>query len=202
MARQPLTVETVNTTRIILNAESVALTSEQFFQLCSDNPDLRLELTAQKEIVIMPPSGSENSGRNFDLAVQLGQWMKGDKTGKGFESSAGFTLPNGAVRAPDLAWIHRERWAALSKEQREKFAPICPDFVVEIRSKRDILRELKAKMLEYIDNGAQLAWLIDPFRRKVYVYRPGHEPRQLDAPESVSADPVLRGFTMQMSEIW
>ncbi|MBI4475229.1 MAG: Uma2 family endonuclease [Acidobacteria bacterium] len=202
MARQPLTVETVNPTRIILNAESVALTSEQFFRLCSDNPDLCLELTARKEIVIMPPSGAESSGRNFDLAVQLGQWMKRDKTGKGFESSAGFTLPNGAVRAPDLAWIRRERWEALSKDQREKFAPICPDFVVEIRSKRDIVRELKAKMLEYIDNGAQLAWLIDPFRRRVYVYRPRHEPQQLDEPESVSADPVLRGFTMLMSEIW
>jgi Uma2 family endonuclease len=202
MAKQPLTVETVNPTRIILNAESVDLTPEQFFRLCSDNPDLCLELTAQKEIVIMPPSGAESGGRNFDLAAQLSEWMKRDRTGKGFDSSAGFTLPNGAVRAPDLAWIRRERWDSLSKEQREKFAPICPDFVVEIRSKRDIVRELKAKMVEYIDNGTRLAWLIDPFRRRVYVYRPGHKPEQLDNPVSVSADPVLPGFTLQMAEIW
>lgn len=202
MARVPIAVETVSPARVILNAENVGLTPEQFFRLCSDNPELRLELTAQKEIVIMPPAGSESGGTNFNIAAQLAEWIKRDRTGKGFDSSAGFTLPDGAVRAPDVAWIRRDRWEAIPIEQRKKFAPICPDFVVEVRSEKDVMRELKAKMTEYIDNGARLGWLIDPIRRKVYVYRPRHAPEQLDDPQSVSGDPVLAGFTLDLSEVW
>ena len=202
MARTPLTIETISPARCVLNAGSVGLTQDQFFQLCGDNPELRLELTARKEIIVMPPYGSEGGRQNFEIVQQLAAWAKADGTGYGFSTDTGFTLPNGAVRGPDAAWARREKWDALSRDKREKFAPLCPDFVIELRSPSDTLRELQEKMQEYRDNGTQLGWLIDPFERTVHVYRPGFEPKILKEPSSVSGDPVLQGFVLKLPEIW
>ena len=202
MAKLPITEVTAIPARIVLNAKSVRLDATQFFRLCADNPDLNLELTAQNEIVIMPPIGGEGSARNFDLNIEFGTWVKRDGTGIGFDSSAGFTLPNGAVRSPDGAWIRRERWEALSKKARAKFAPICPDFVMELHSPSNSLRDLKAKMDEYIANGAQLGWLIDPFQRSVHVYRPGKPTERLNDPKSVSGEPLLHGFILDLTRVW
>jgi Uma2 family endonuclease len=150
----------------------------------------------------MPPTFSETGGKNFSLAVKFGIWVEKDASSKGFDSSPGFTLPNGAVRSPDLSWIKLERWNTLTKKQREKFARICPDFVVELRSESDSLPKLKAKMEEYIENGASLGWLIDPLERRVYVYRPEKEIEILENPTEVSGEPFLHGFVLNLKEIW
>ena len=136
----------------------IDLTDEQFFELCQHNRDLRFERTATREILVMPPTGGETSNRNFELAVQLGIWNKQDNLGLAFDSNGGFTLPNGAVRAPDVSWVKRERWQALTQQQREKFVPLCPDFVVELCSPSDSLQETRKKMQEYMENGARLGW--------------------------------------------
>ncbi len=189
-------------TAVKLNVQRTRLTKEQFAFLCQENRDLRFELTAQQELVIMPPAGSETGRRNSKLAVRLGTWAEADGTGVVFDSSAGFTLPNDAIRSPDASWIRQERWNALTKEQRVGFAPICPDFVVELRSPSDRLSELQAKMEEYIDNGARLGWLIDPIDKQVYIYRPGQPVETLDNPVTVSGDPVLPGFVLPVHELW
>lgn len=147
----------------------IDLTDEQFFQMCQKNRDYRFERTASGELLIMPPTGSDTGNRNFDIVVELGIWNKQPKLGKGFDSSTGFTLPNGAERSPDASWVKIERWNALTPEQQEKFAPICPDFVVELRSRSDSLKELQEKMPEYIENGAQLGWLIDRKNKQVEI---------------------------------
>src|SRR5438132_4659472 len=145
------------------------LSDEDFFEFCQANRDWRIERTSDGDVIIMPPTGGETGGRNFELAVDFGNWVRADGTGKGFDSSTGFTLPNGAERSPDLAWVRLSRWNALSEEQRKKFPPLCPDFVVELRSPSDSLSGLQEKMQEYIQNGAELGWLIDPVEKKVYV---------------------------------
>jgi Uma2 family endonuclease len=180
----------------------IDLTDDQFFDFCQINRDLRIERTATGELLIMPPTGSETGGSNFELAVQLGTWIKRDGTGKGFDSSTGFTLPNGATVSPDISWVKLERWNALSASQRIKFAPIVPDFVVELRSESDTLKDLSDKMQQYINNGVKLGWLIDRKRRRVYIYRPGVPVQQLDNPETVSGDPELPGFVLKLGEIW
>lgn len=185
-----------------LNVQRTKLTEEQFVLLCQENPELRLELTAQGELIIMPPTGSEGgwrSGRTFYL---LTAWADQEGTGLSFDSSTGFTLPNGAIRSPDASWLRRKRWTALSKAQREQFAPICPDFVAEVRSQSDKLSDLREKMQEYIDNGARLGWLIDPFDKRVYIYRPGQPVEIREDPESLSGDPVLPGFTFAVRTLW
>lgn len=187
---------------IKLNVRGAKLTEEQFVRLCQENPDLRLELTAKGELVIMPPAGSETGHRNSTLTLRLAGWAETDDTGLAFDSSTGFTLPNGAIRSPDASWVRREKWNALSKEQREGFALLCPDFVVELRSPTDRLSVLQEKMQEYIDNGARLGWLIDPVDKKVYVYRPGQPLESLDNPTTLSGDPVLPGFVLQVHELW
>jgi len=185
-----------------MNVRRTNLTEEQFMELCQENPELRLELTAHGELVIMPPTGSESGWRSGQVFLSLGTWAKQDGTGLSFDSSTGFTLPNGAIRSPDASWIQRERWTALTKAQREKFAPICPDFVIEVRSVTDRLSDLLEKMQEYLDNGARLGWLIDPIDKRAYVYRPGQPVEILENPQSLSGDPVLPGFRLNVQELW
>ncbi len=178
------------------------VTPEQFEQLCAEYRELRLELTSTGELIVMPPAGSETGRRDSSLTYQLEAWYREDGSGVVFGSSAGFTLPNGAIRSPDASWIKREKWDSLTKQQKEKFAPICPDFVVEIRSPSDNLTQLYLKMFEYLENGVSMGWLIDPFKRQVYVYRPNQETLVLENPETVSGDPLLPGFKLNLTELW
>lgn len=180
----------------------IELTEDQLLKLSGLNRDLRLELTAQGELIVMPPAGGETSRRNLGLAAQLWAWTKRDGTGVAFDSSGGFVLPNGAVRSPDTAWVPRSRLEELTAEQREKFLPLCPDFVVELRSPSDSLSMLQDKMQEYLENGVRLGWLIDPEQKRVYVYRPEAPIQQLENPQRISGDPVLPGFVLDLREIW
>ncbi|MGM3309015.1 Uma2 family endonuclease [Anabaena sp. WFMT] len=180
-----------------------SMTDEQFFEFCQLNRDLRIERNKFGEISIMPPTGSETGNRNFNLAVQLGVWTEKDGTGIGFDSSTGFKLSTGADRSPDASWIKSERWNKLTPEQQKKFAPICPDFVIELRSASDNLQPLKDKMTEYMQEpGIQLCLLIDRKNRRVYIYRPGQTEECLENPDTVSCEPVLSGFVLNMSKIW
>ena len=181
---------------------SLRLTAAQFEQVCRDNPDLRLELTSNGGLMVMPPAGSRTGKRNFSLSRQLGAWVEKDGTGIGFDSSTGFTLPNRAVLSPDASWVKRERWDALSEEEQERFAPLCPDFVIELRSRWSTLKAQQDKMQEYLDNGTQLAWFIDPHNRRVYIYRQGEGVEVLTDAASISADPALNGFVLQLAELW
>ena len=178
------------------------LTEEQFVRLCQENPDLQLELTARGELIIMPPTGMESGRRNMRLARRLDEWTEADGTGIAFDSSTMFTLPNGAKRSPDASWLRRDRWETLPKKEREGFGLICPDFVVELRSPTDRLKDLQEKMQEYIANGARLGWLIDPLERQVYVYRPNHTAEILDDPATLSGEAVLPGFVLHVRELW
>lgn len=178
------------------------MSTEQFYELCHANRDLRIERTATGEVMIMPPAFSDTGNRNFKIILQLGNWAEREGTGEVFDSSSGFTLPNGATRSPDASWIKLERWNALSEEQKASFAPICPDFVIELRSQSDNLKELQDKMQEYMDNGASLGLLIDRKNRQVYLYRPHQEPDRLENPETVSCEPELPGFGLRMAKIW
>lgn len=176
--------------------------ADEFYDFCMRHEDLNLELTSEGDLVIVPPTGGKTGRRNSKLAVRFGLWAEKDGTGETFDSSSMFSLPNGAKRSPDLSWIKKERWEALSEKEQEKFSPICPDFVVELRSPSDSLKRLQKKMEEYVENGAQLGWLLDPSTRKVYVYRPGAEVEVLEDPESVSGEPLLSGFTLDVRALW
>jgi Uma2 family endonuclease len=175
---------------------------EQFFEFCQQNKDLRMERTAEGDLEVMPPTGWETGNRNAWIVAQLASWAVQDDTGAATDSSGGYRLPNGAVRAPDAAWVRRERLAELTPEQKQKFLPLCPDFVIELRSPTDSLAIIQAKMQEYGENGARLGWLIDPEERKVHVYRPGETPHLLENPVEVSGEPVLPGFTLDLRRIW
>jgi Uma2 family endonuclease len=181
---------------------NMVMTDDQFFDFCQLNRHFRIERNQIGDLFIMSPTGSETEERNFNLIVQLGIWTKQDGTGVGFGSSGGFTLPNGAVRSPDAAWIKRTKWEAIPADKRKKFAPICPEFVVELRSENDSLSTLKEKMQEYIDNGTQLAWLIDRKQRKVFIYRPNCGVAELDNPQTLTGEDILPGFVLDLSEIW
>ncbi|HXG19849.1 MAG TPA: Uma2 family endonuclease [Methylomirabilota bacterium] len=185
-----------------LHVQQTQLTEEQFIRLCQENPDLRIELTAQGELVIMPPTSLESGWRNIRIARRLDTWTEEDGTGIAFDSSTLFTLPNGAKRSPDASWMRRERWEALPKKEREGFGSICPDFVIELRSPTDRLPDLQEKMQEYLANGAQLGWLIDPLEKRVYIYRPDQPVEVLDDPPIVNGDPVLPGFVLPVRELW
>jgi Uma2 family endonuclease len=178
------------------------MTTEQFYELCLANRDLRIERTALGEVVIMAPAFSDTGNRNNKISYQLTHWSEKDGTGETFDSSAGFTLPNGATRSPDASWIRSERWSALTDQQKASFAPICPDFVIELKSASDRLSTLQNKMQEYIDNGALLGFLIDRKAKTVHLYRPQQTPQILENPTEVSGDPELPGFTLNMSKIW
>ena len=181
---------------------AVALTEEQFAAFCAQNRDMRIELTAEGVLEIMPPAFGISGNKNGQITLQLGSWSNQDDTGVFFDSSAGFRLPNRAIRAPDASWVLRSRLAALSDEDKNRFIPLCPDFVVELRSTTDRLSVVQAKMAEYIANGARLGWLIDPIARRVYVYRPNAPVEVLDAPDTLSAEPELAGFALNLAPIW
>lgn len=179
-----------------------AFSEEDFFQLCQRNRDLRLEHTSNGTIIVMPPAGGATGHRNSEITAQLRNWAKADGSGVAFDSSTGFTLPDGSTRSPDAAWVQRERLATLSTEQKERFLPLCPDFAIELRSPSDTLPDLLDKMEAYVTNGLQLGWLIDPLDERVHLFRPDQSPTILDAPSSLSGDPPLSGFTLDLEPIW
>lgn len=182
---------------------SMQMTDEQFFEFCQVNRDLRIERNQFGEISIMSPTGSETGNRDARITQQLMNWADEDQTGIAFSSSTGFKLSTGAERSPDASWIQLSRWNTLSPEQQQRFAPICPDFVVELRSPSDNLQRLKEKMEEYMrEPGIQLGFLIDRKHRRVYIYRPGIPEECLENPATVSGEPVLPGFVLNMSKVW
>lgn len=181
---------------------SMRLSDDELFELCVRNPELRMERTAGGDLIVMTPAGGISGNRNFEIVGALREWVRHDGTGQGFDSSTGFLLPNGAMRAPDAAWVLRSRLEPLSREAKERFIPLTPDFVVELRSPSDRLPDLQAKMEEYRDQGARLGWLIDPEERKVYVYRPGRPVEVLVNPDKASGDPELPGFVLDLEPIW
>jgi Uma2 family endonuclease len=175
---------------------------ETFFGFCAANRKIRIERTSNAEIVILPATGGETSRRIATLSAQLGIWSDRDGTGIGLDGTAGYWLPNGAMRSPRVSWILRERWLALLDEEREKSPPLAPDYVMEVRSEFDRLADLRGKMQEYADNDVRLGWLIDPVERRVEVYRPGKARELLDQPSHVSGDPELPGFVLDLTKIW
>ncbi len=177
-------------------------TEDLFYELCKQNPNLRLERTAEGEVIIMPPTGGETGNRNKEITRQLGNWEKRQATGSSFDSSTGYKLPNGADRSPDASWVEKARLAQLTLEEKKKFLPLCPDFAIELRSPSDDLDTVKAKMEEYISCGLRLGWLIDPETRTVHVYRPNVAVEELKGVAEVSADPELPGFALDLREIW
>ena len=180
----------------------IQLTDTQFAEFCSLNRDLRIERTATGELEIMAPAFSETGRKEGEIFRQIANWARRDGTGVAYAPPAGFTLPNGAIREPDASWISKSRLQALTPERRSGFYNICPDFVVELRSDTDRLSVLQAKMEEYIANGARLGWLIDPQTRRVHTYRPDSQVQTLENLDTISADPVLPGFTLDLREIW
>lgn len=178
------------------------MTPEEFAAFCLEQREQRIERTAQGEIIIMPPTYSKTGRNSLELAAQLTIWNKQTRLGETFDSSTGFTLPNGAVRSPDAAWIARERWEALTEAQKESFAPICPDFVIELRSSTDSLTELEEKMEEWITNGCQLGWLIDAKKQKATVFRAnGSRETVTGWKGTLSGELVLPGFELQLKEL-
>ncbi|HAN73571.1 MAG TPA: hypothetical protein DCQ51_14365 [Planktothrix sp. UBA8407] len=187
---------------ILNNPETAPITDEQFYQLCVANRELKLERTAKGDLIIMPPTGGTTGNRNFKLAQQLANWTDTDGTGIGFDSSTCFKLPKGADFSPDAAWIPLAKWHLLTPEQQEKFPPICPDFIIELRSPSDSLKPLQDKMQEYIDNGSRLGWLINPKNRQVEIYRQGKEKEILENPTTLSGEDVLPEFVLNLQLIW
>ena len=184
---------------LALNLDAVHLTDEQFYQLCQNNRELKFERTASGELFIMPPVGGESGNREAELIADLAIWNRQTGLGFTFSSSTIFKLPNGADRSPDAAWIRRERWEALTSEQRRKFPPIAPDFVIELRSATDDLEMLRAKMQEYLDAGVRLGGLINPQQQQVEVYRLGQEAQVYELPTELSGEDVLPGFTLSLA---
>ena len=180
------------------------MTDEQFAEFCALNDVLRIERSAEGEIILMPPAHSNTGTRNADLNADLTIWARTDGTGRYFDSSAGFKLPNGALRSPDASWILNSRLDALTSDERSGFFSICPDFVIELRSSSDSLTDLRAKMQEYMENGARLGWLIDPLAnpKQVYIYRPQAEVEVLEDANSISGEPELPGFTLDLTRLW
>lgn len=178
------------------------MTDEEFFLFCQANRELRIERTAEGEIIMMAPAGGETGGRNANLVTDLNIWARINKQGIVFDSSTGFDLPDGATRSPDAAWVRRERLTQLTTDQKRRFLPICPDFIIELRSATDSLHAAQDKMAEWIANGVQLGWLLDPTERSVHVYRPGHPPEKLQNSATIFAEPVLPGFVLDLAAIW
>jgi len=196
---EPQVSQTYITLRL---SPAIEITDDEFFAFCQLNRDLRFERTAEGDIIVMAPTGGETGNRNADITAQLVTWTKRDGTGAAFDSSTGFKLPNGADRSPDGSWVRKSRLAALTHEQKIKFLPLCPDFVIELLSPTDALSITQAKMTEYIENGLQLGWLIDPEMRQVHIYRPHQAVAILDNVMEIAADPELPGFVLDLREIW
>jgi Uma2 family endonuclease len=181
---------------------ALEMDEEQFFEFCQLNKDWRIERSAEGDLEVMVPTGYKTSDRNAEITMQLRLWAKRGRTGVVSDSNGGFIVPNGAMRSPDAAWVRRERLTNLTTEQKQGFLPLCPDFVIELRSPSDPLAPIEAKMREYAENGARLGWLIDPEERRVYVYRPNERVEISDKPDNVSGDPILSGFVLDLMPIW
>lgn len=179
-------------------APVIELNNDQFYRLCQANPDLRLELTANGELIINPPTGGDTGEYNSNLNADFGIWNRQTKRGKVFDSSTGFKLPNGATRSPDVGWVSLERWQQLTPQQQESFPPIAPDFVLELISPSDTLKETQDKMKEYIDNGVLLGWLIHRKQGFVEIYRPGQPVEKVDMPVGLSGENILPGFSINL----
>jgi len=175
---------------------------EQFFRFCQLNRDLRIERNARGELILMAPLGGQGGHGELRLARLFDEWAERQGSGLAFGSNTGFKLPNGAIRSPDISWVRNERLEKLSDEEWRKFLPLCPDFVLELRSQSDSLRVLKEKMGEYMANGAQLGWLLDPIRKEIHVYTPSKTPETLENPLTISGEPVLRGSVLDVPQIW
>ena len=188
-------------TTIILNLDTVELTDEQFYRLCQMNRDWQFERTAKGEIIIMSPVGGVSGNREADLIGLVWMWNQQTQLGRVFSSSTIFRLPNNGDRSPDAAWVSLERWSALTAEEQEKFPPICPDFVIELRSRTDSLRSLQEKMQEYLNSGLRLGWLINPHDEQVEIYRPSREVEIVQFPVSLSGEDVLPGFVLNLPMI-
>lgn len=178
------------------------VTESEFVEFCRRNSDMRIEMSKDGDIIIMPPTNTETGRKNFNLIADFGVWAKKDKTGVAFDSSTGFTLPNSARRSPDLAWVRREKWDALANDEKRKFARLVPDFVVELRLESDSLKVLQSKMLEYTESGVSLGWLIDPQERKVHIYRREKAVETLDNPERVLGESLIEGFILDLENIF
>lgn len=190
-------------TAVTVNLNSIIkLTDDQFYQLCRDNPDVKFERNANGEIIIMPPTGGETGNRNFELSAEFAIWNRQYRLGVCFDSSTCFKLPNDADRSPDVSWIKQERWDTLTPEQKEKFPPIAPDFVLELMSPTDSLKKTQEKMQEYMKNGVRLGWLIDRKTRRVEIYRLGQAVEVLESPTELSGEDVLPGFILNLETVW
>lgn len=177
-------------------------TDDELFELCSANPDLRIERNANHELIFISPTGFVTSTYNSELVMVLGTWNKKLKNGRVSDSNGGYILPNGAMRVPDVAWISREKLSHIAKERQKKFLPACPEFIIELRSETDQLKELKVKMKEWIENGTQLGWLIDPKKKQTHVYRPNSEVKTFNFSVNLSGEDVLKGLTVNLNELF
>ena len=187
---------------LILDFQSIELTDEQFYHLCRNNSNLRFERNANGDLLIVSPTGGETGNRNIEIAYQLQAWSRRNKLGLAFDSSTGFKLPNGANRSPDASWIPLNKWNSLTVEQQQKFLPLCPDFVIELLSPSDKLKDTQQKMQEYIKNGTRLGWLINHKDKRVEIYRQGKDVEVLDFPQRLSGENVLLGFDLDLTFIW
>ncbi|MBC6417601.1 MAG: Uma2 family endonuclease [Prochloron sp. SP5CPC1] len=180
----------------------IQLTDDQFYQLCRYNPDLKFERNVEGKIIVMSPTGGETGNRNVEIAADFVIWNRETQLGEVFDSSTGFKLPNGANRSPDVSWIERKRWDKLAPEQKRKFPPLAPDFVLELISPHDSLKQSQGKMEEYIINNVRLGWLIHPQKRLVEIYRLGKEVEVLQSPATLSGEDVLPGFVLNLASVW
>ncbi len=187
---------------VLKGKEMQLLTDEEFFAFCQSNPELNIERNKQREIIIMSPTGSLSSYRNSEIVAQLSNWNDKYRTGLVFDSSGGFTLPDQSIKAPDAAWVSKNQWKGLSQKEKEGFAPVCPEFIVELKSKSDRLKDVQRKMEEWLANGVLLGWLIDPEKEETYIYSSKQPTTTITGfDQKVSADPVLPGFQLDLSRL-
>jgi Uma2 family endonuclease len=189
------------TTTITLEP-AIALSEDQFYHLCGQNPDLKFERNPDGELIIMPPTGGETGKNNATLIARFVIWNETYNLGIVFDSSTCFRLPQGGDRSPDISWVRQDRWDTLTPEEKRKFPPLCPDFVLELLSPTDKLATTQAKMREYLNSGTQLGWLIDPENRQVEIYRPDQEVEIILAPSELSGEHVLPQFMLNLAWLW